>query len=190
MAYNRGGINITAVIMLAFLAVVVFDISLLVFGYQAHLFKVVIGPQPPPEPEPPGIANVKILLSTIEKEKESIALQKADMALNEQRIQKLKEQAYAQKAILDEQQAAISRTLEEITRAAGTKDAAREQNIILLAKMYSSMKADAVAAVFEKMDEAAVIEILTKMKPQLSAKVLAKMKPGKAGSISEKMKIQ
>lgn len=190
MADNRGAINIAAVVMLIFMAVAVFDISLLVFAQQAHLFKVVVGPEPAAAPEPPSIVNVKALLSTIEKEKESISLQKEAVAADELKIQKFKEQAEAQKAILEEQQTAISRTLEEITMAMGTKDAARGQNLVLLAKMYSSMKADAVAAVFEKMDEATVIEILSKMKPQISAKVLAKMKPSKTSSISEKMKIQ
>jgi flagellar motility protein MotE (MotC chaperone) len=188
MAYNRGAINIMAVIMIIFAAVVVFDISLAVFAQQAHLFKVVVGPEPPVPPEPPGIVNVKALLSSIEKEKEAVALQKEAAAADQLKMLKFKEQADAQKAILDEQQAAITRTLEEITRAMAAKDAGREQNLALLVKMYSTMKADAVAAVFEKMDEDTVVEILSKMKPAISAKILAKMKPGKTGSLSEKMK--
>jgi flagellar motility protein MotE (MotC chaperone) len=190
MAYNRGAVNMTAVVMLIFMAVAVFDVSIVVFAQQAHLFKVVVGPEPPVPPEPPGIVNVKALLSSIEKEKEAIALQKAAVSADEEKVLKFKEQAEAQKSILDEQQAAITRTLEEITRAMATKDASREQNLALLVKMYSSMKADAVAAVFEKMDEDTVVEILSKMKPAVSAKVLAKMKPSKTSSLSEKMRTQ
>jgi len=94
-------------------------------------------------------------------------------------IEKQKAEVAANLARLEEVRGKISAALEEKIRSDETK-------VETLVQMYSNMKPQQAAKVFETLDEDLVIEILGRMKKKNAADILNLVKPEKAQILAER----
>lgn len=116
------------------------------------------------------------LKDEIEKAREIIANEKAE-------LQSQKEQLTREKEELE----ALRR---EIQQLLADKHKAEEERMYNLAKIYDGMDQENVARVFDRMDDSLVVAILPKMKPANASQVLEFLPPERSARISKMLLIR
>jgi flagellar motility protein MotE (MotC chaperone) len=125
------------------------------------LVTVVFAQQPSQQQQP--AAHQKSL------EEERLAILKADIKKEIERLEKLKKE------------------IEEVQKALDIKI---QEGLLKVAKMYEAMPPEEAARKLEKLDEDAAVIILNSLKPKTAGKILAQMDNDKAASLSKKILIK
>lgn len=102
-------------------------------------------------------------------------------------IQKARELLAAEKAELDKKQAELQEKENKVTQGLAKIDDAETARIISLARLYDGMKAEDVAQLVANLDDSLVVAIIPRMKPANAAKLLALLPPKRAASISTQL---
>ncbi|MCM8812743.1 MAG: hypothetical protein NC924_02240 [Candidatus Omnitrophica bacterium] len=187
MADCRGASSIAAILFIVVTAVMLFNVVFLILAHQAGLFRVSVGPEKIARP----VTNLDAqeVVRLVEEQRAVIEQRRQEVEQEAARLADLKQQLDVEKNNLEAQRKKMNGLLEELNGAFGKRDAAAEQRLLQMSKMYDTMKPDQVAAIFEKLDDATVIDILLKMKMKNSARVLGKMKPARASMLSAHMRM-
>lgn len=127
-------------------------------------------------PDPTSQGEVDVLRSLAAR-RESLNARERDLAVREQTL------AIAEKR-LEERIAELKGIEARINAALGQRDAAHQEQIQALIKMYESMKPGDAAKIFEKMEREILVAVSSKMKPTKLGSVLALMDPGKAQDLT------
>ena len=101
-------------------------------------------------------------------------------------LKKLESEIAKQKEELDSKLKKLEETRQKISTALEEKIKADDSKVETLVQMYSNMKAQQAAKVFETLDEELVIEILGRMKKKSAADILNLIKPEKAQIFAER----
>lgn len=104
----------------------------------------------------------------------------------EEDLKKLESEIAKQKEELDSKLKKLEETRQKISTALEEKIKADDSKVETLVQMYSNMKAQQAAKVFETLDEELVIEILGRMKKKNAADILNLIKPEKAQIFAER----
>ena len=104
----------------------------------------------------------------------------------EEDLKKLEAEIAKQKEDLDQKLKKLEETRQKISTALEEKIKADDSKVETLVQMYSNMKAQQAAKVFENLDEELVIEILSRMKKKSAADILNLIKPEKAQIFAER----
>lgn len=104
----------------------------------------------------------------------------------EEELKKLESEIAKQKEDLDSKLKKLEETRQKISTALEEKIKADDSKVETLVQMYSNMKAQQAAKVFETLDEELVIEILGRMKKKSAADILNLIKPEKAQIFAER----
>jgi len=104
----------------------------------------------------------------------------------EEDLKKLESEIAKQKEELDSKLKKLEETRQKISTALEEKIKADDSKVETLVQMYSNMKAQQAAKVFETLDEELVIEILGRMKKKSAADILNLIKPEKAQIFAER----
>ncbi|MEP0827946.1 MAG: hypothetical protein HRF51_05440 [bacterium] len=102
-------------------------------------------------------------------------------------IQKARELLAAEKAELDKKRAELQEKESKVTQGLAKIDDAETARIISLARLYDGMKAEDVAQLVANLDDSLVVAIIPRMKPANAAKLLALLPPKRAASISTQL---
>jgi flagellar motility protein MotE (MotC chaperone) len=134
---------------------------------------------PPPAPaaadaSSQGEADV---LRSLAARRETLAKREQELAVREQML------AAAERRV-EERVAELKAIEARINTALGQREAAHQEQIDALVKMYESMKPGDAAKIFEKMDTQILIAVTSKMKPVKLGSVLALMDPGRAQDLT------
>ncbi len=118
-------------------------------------------------------------LFKLAERKKALDLREDDLNKMAAEIEKQKAEIELQVKKIEETRAKISSVLEERIKTDDTK-------VDTLVQMYSNMKPQQVAKVFETLDEDLVIEILGRMKKKVAGDILNLVKPEKAQVFAER----
>lgn len=110
----------------------------------------------------------------------------SQLDLKEQELKRYEEELAKQKEEIEKKLADLQSARDNIAAGLNEKVVLDEKKIESLVQLYSSMKPQSSAKIFETMDEDLVVELLTKMKKKSAAEILNSMKAEKAKLISEK----
>ena len=111
---------------------------------------------------------------------------KRELDAREEELNRLDQEIVKKKDDLEKRLKELENTRREISSVLQEKVQADDKKIDSLVQMYSNMKAQQAAKVFESMDEDLAIEILGRMKKKPAAEILNLVKPEKAQVLSEK----
>ena len=117
---------------------------------------------------------------------QKLMVRKKELDAREAELQRIETELAEQKSKLDQRLQELEKTRRSITSVLEERIKADEQKIDNLVQMYSSMKPQQAASVFEKMDEDLAVEILGRMKKKSAADILNLVKAEKAQILSEK----
>jgi flagellar motility protein MotE (MotC chaperone) len=193
----RGRLRLIPVLILAAAGLLGLKVSDLWLAVEAHASLARIAPaaggvEPPIAPAEAAIPPERkapvpdpLLMSPAEIE----ALQKlADRrAALDRRAQEMAQQEVLLKAAnqrLDEKLASLASLEHDLGGIVEKQDAADDQRIKSLVKIYETMKPREAARIFEELDLAVVLEVLERMKEAKAAPILASMEPAKAKTIT------
>lgn len=102
-------------------------------------------------------------------------------------IQKARELLAAEKAELDKKQAELQEKENKVAQGLARIDDAETARIMSLARLYDGMKAEDVAQLVANLEDSLVVAIILRMKPANAAKLLALLPPKRAASISTQL---
>lgn len=128
-------------------------------------------------PEPAQCETPEDMLLLIAREREQIAVQKADAEA------KIAEAALASEA-LNAEIARLEALKKEIDSFAAARSEAQQEELERLVKVYETMKAKEAAALLEEMDMGTTMELFGLMKERKAASILGAMNPVRARAIS------
>lgn len=115
-----------------------------------------------------------------------LAERKKQLDQREEELNKLAERIEKQKAEISEKLAKLEETRAKISTALEERIKSDDGKVETLVQMYSNMKPQQAAKVFETLDEDLVIEILGRMKKKNAADILNLIKPEKAQIFAER----
>lgn len=115
-----------------------------------------------------------------------LAERKKQLDQREEELNKLAERIEKQKAEISEKLAKLEETRAKISTALEERIKSDDGKVETLVQMYSNMKPQQAAKVFETLDEDLVIEILGRMKKKNAADILNLIKPEKAQVFAER----
>ena len=115
-----------------------------------------------------------------------LAERKKTLDLREEDLNKLAAEIEKQKSEIEEKIKKINETRTKISSVLEEKIKADDVKVETLVQMYSNMKPQQVAKVFETLDEDLVIEILSRMKKKVAGDILNLVKPEKAQIFAER----
>jgi flagellar motility protein MotE (MotC chaperone) len=101
-------------------------------------------------------------------------------------LNRIENELTAQKEELEKRMKELEKTRSNISSVLEEKVKADDQKIDTLVQMYSTMKPQQAAKVFETLDEDLSVEIISRMKKKNAAEILNLLKPEKAQMFSEK----
>lgn len=111
---------------------------------------------------------------------------KKELDAREEELARLESELQVQKSELDKKLEELKKTRREISSVLDEKVKADEKKVDALVQMYSNMKPQQAAKIFETMDDDLAIEILGRMKKKPAAEILNLVKAEKAQVLSEK----
>ena len=191
-----GKLRLVPVLILAAAGLLTLKVSDLWLAVEAHASLAQIAPAagiaeapaapaeaPPPERKAP--VPGPLLMSPAEIE----ALQKLAerRAALDRRAQEMAQQEVLLKAAnqrLDENLASLASLERDLGGIVEKQDAADDQRIKSLVKIYEAMKPREAARIFEELDLAVVLDVLERMKEAKAAPILASMEPAKAKTVT------
>jgi flagellar motility protein MotE (MotC chaperone) len=132
---------------------------------------------PAPAPGDAASQGEADVLRSLSARREALSARERDLAMREQTL------AIAEKRV-EERVAELKAIEARINAALGQREAAHQEQIQSLIKMYESMKPGDAAKIFEKMDRPILVAVTSKMKPVKLGAVLALMDPGKAQDLT------
>lgn len=144
-----------------------------------------------------GVADAKAMItpkSDVAKEKKpddadylfKLAERKKVLDQREEDLNKIAAEIEKQKVEIEEKIKKIEETRTKISTVLEEKIKTDDAKIETLVQMYSNMKPQQVAKVFETLDEDLVIEILSRMKKKVAGDILNLVKPEKAQIFAER----
>lgn len=92
-----------------------------------------------------------------------------------------------QRAELENERKQLEATKKKVDRAIARIERAESAQVANVARLYDSMRPDAVAELFKNLEDKVVLKILPRMKSANAAKILGLMPPKRAARISTKM---
>jgi flagellar motility protein MotE (MotC chaperone) len=104
----------------------------------------------------------------------------------EQELQKLEEELQKQKSLIEARFKELDQMRDKISERLNEKVKVDQEKVSQLVEVYSNMKAQNAAKVFEEINEDLAVEVLGKMKKKNMADILNLLKPDKAQRLSEK----
>ncbi|GIL17634.1 MAG: hypothetical protein BroJett040_13850 [Oligoflexia bacterium] len=111
---------------------------------------------------------------------------KKELDAREEELLRMESELQAQKAELEKKIQELGKTRREISSALEEKVKSDDKKVETLVQMYSNMKPQQAAKIFETMDDDLAIEILGRMKKKPAAEILNLVKAEKAQVLSEK----
>ena len=117
---------------------------------------------------------------------EKINERKLELDAREAELSRLESELAAQKEALEKRLAELESTRRQISSVLQERVQADDKKVDSLVQVYSSMKPQQAAKIFETMDEDLAIEILGRMKKKPAAEILNLVKAEKAQVLSEK----
>lgn len=111
---------------------------------------------------------------------------KRELDAREAELNRIENELTAQKEELEKRMKELEKTRSNISSVLEEKVKADDQKIDTLVQMYSTMKPQQAAKVFETLDEDLSVEIISRMKKKNAAEILNLLKPEKAQMFSEK----
>jgi flagellar motility protein MotE (MotC chaperone) len=117
---------------------------------------------------------------------EKINERKLELDAREAELSRLESELAAQKEALEKRLAELESTRRQISSVLQDRVQADDKKVDSLVQVYSSMKPQQAAKIFETMDEDLAIEILGRMKKKPAAEILNLVKAEKAQVLSEK----
>ncbi|MBC7466312.1 MAG: hypothetical protein H7256_09995 [Bdellovibrio sp.] len=115
-----------------------------------------------------------------------LAERKKALDLREEDLNKMATELEKQKADIEEKVKKLEETRGKISTVLQERIKADDAKVETLVQMYSNMKPQQVAKVFETLDEDLVIDILGRMKKKTAADILNLIKPEKAQIFAER----
>ncbi len=115
-----------------------------------------------------------------------LAERKKTLDLREEDLNKMAAEIEKQKSEIEQQVKKIEETRAKISSVLEEKIKTDDAKVDTLVQMYSNMKPQQVAKVFETLDEDLVIEILSRMKKKVAGDILNLVKPEKAQIFAER----
>lgn len=115
-----------------------------------------------------------------------LAERKKALDLREEELNKFAAELEKQKAEIEEKIKKLDETRSKISTVLQEKIKTDDAKVETLVQMYSNMKPQQVAKVFETLDEDLVIDILSRMKKKTAADILNLIKPEKAQIFAER----
>lgn len=111
---------------------------------------------------------------------------KRELDAREEELNRSEAELVTQKAELEKRLADLEQTRKQISTVLEDKVQADDKKIDNLVQMYSNMKAQQAAKIFESMDEDLAVEIISRMKRKPAAEIMNLVKAEKAQVFSEK----
>lgn len=111
---------------------------------------------------------------------------KRELDAREEELSRLEAELTAQKAELEKRMSGLETTRREISSVLEDRVKADDKKVETLVQMYSNMKPQQAAKVFEEMDEDLAVEIIGRMKKKNAAEIMNIIKPEKAKVFAEK----
>lgn len=111
---------------------------------------------------------------------------KRELDAREVELQKTESELAAQKAELEKRIQELEQTRKNISQVLEERVQADDKKVETLVQMYSNMKPQQAAKVFETMDEDLAVEIIGRMKKKNAAEIMNLIKADKAQTFSEK----
>lgn len=111
---------------------------------------------------------------------------KKQLDLREEELKKLEAEILVQRESIDKKLEEVESIRKQISQQLEDRVKADEQKVDTLVQVYSQMKPQQAAKVFETIDEDLAVQILTKMKRKSAADILNLLKPDRAQALSEK----
>ncbi len=111
---------------------------------------------------------------------------KRELDSREEELNRVEAELTAQKAELEKRMAELESTRKNISTVLEEKVQSDDKKVDKLVEMYSNMKPQQSAKVFEEMDEGLAIEILGRMKKKNVAEIMSLVKSEKVKVLSEK----
>lgn len=111
---------------------------------------------------------------------------KAELDVREEELARTEAELAAQKKELEERLKQLEATRNDISTVLKDRAEADDKKVDDLVAVYSTMKPQQAAKIFESMDESLAVEILGRMKKKPAAEILNLIKAEKAQMISEK----
>lgn len=135
-----------------------------------------------------GVVNVKAAEKNADDADYLFKLAERKKVLDqrEEDLNKLAAEIEKQKIEIEEKVKKINETRSKISSVLEEKIKTDDAKVDILVQMYSNMKPQQVAKVFESLDEDLVIEILSRMKKKNAADILNLVKPEKAQIFAER----
>ncbi|MFZ3230882.1 MAG: hypothetical protein WA160_11805 [Pseudobdellovibrio sp.] len=115
-----------------------------------------------------------------------LAERKKTLDIREEELNKLAAELEKQKIEIEDKIKSLEETRSKISTVLQEKIKADDAKVEALVQMYSNMKSQQVAKVFETLDEDLVIDILSRMKKKTAADILNLIKPEKAQIFAER----
>lgn len=115
-----------------------------------------------------------------------LAERKKELDQREEDLNKMAAEIEKQKSEIEKQVKKIEETRAKISSVLEEKIKTDDAKVDTLVQMYSNMKPQQVAKVFETLDEDLVIEILSRMKKKVAGDILNLVKPEKAQIFAER----
>ena len=145
-------------------------------------------PQAPPPPlpkrDPTTFTKAEVdLLQNLSTRRDELDKRAKDIEMRESVLA-----ATAKK--VDEKIAALKQIQDNIQALLKQRDAADEQSLKSLVKVYENMKPKDAARIFEKLDMPILLQVVERMKEQKLAAILAEMDPAKAKSVTIELATQ
>lgn len=111
---------------------------------------------------------------------------KKELDLREEELNRMETEIAEQKQDLEKRLKELEDMRRNISSVLEEKVKGDEQKLDTLVQMYTNMKAQQAAKIFESMDEGLAVDILSRMKKKNAAEIMNLLKPEKAQAFSEK----
>jgi flagellar motility protein MotE (MotC chaperone) len=115
-----------------------------------------------------------------------LADRKKQLDIREEELNKYAAEISKQKEEIEAKLKKLEETRQKISTALEDRIKTNDAKVETLVQMYSNMKSQQAAKVFETLDEDLVIEILSRMKKKVAADILNLIKPEKAQILAER----
>ena len=111
---------------------------------------------------------------------------KKELDAREEELNRVEQELAAQKAELEKRMKELEEMRAKISSVLDDRVKADDQKIDTLVQMYSNMKPQQAAKIFEEMDEDLAVDIIGRMKKKNAAEIMNLIKPEKAKTFAEK----
>ena len=111
---------------------------------------------------------------------------KRELDAREEELNRLDAELQTQKVELEKRMQSLDKTRKEISTVLEERVQTDDKKVDTLVQMYSNMKPQQAAKVFEEMDEDLAVEIIGRMKKKNAAEIMNLMKPERAKLFTEK----